>query len=136
MKTLQLNCDDLKLVAFTGHRPAKFGGYDEDRYRIVKTKELLRANIIASIEDGCDGFITGMAMGIDIWAAEIVLELKEQYPHIKLVAAVPFEGQQKMWPYPSQERWRNVLGKADHVEYVCDPGYAPWKMMKRNECGQ
>ena len=35
---------------------------------------------------------SGMAQGVDMYAAEIVLELKEKYPQITLECAIPYEG--------------------------------------------
>ena len=42
-------------------------------------------------EEGVTHFISGMAQGVDLYAAEIVLELKEQYPQITLECAIPYE---------------------------------------------
>ena len=45
----------------------------------------MRDQIVALIENvGVTHFITGMALGVDIYAAEIVLDLKSKYPHITL----------------------------------------------------
>ena len=38
-------------------------------------------------------FISGMAIGVDMIAAEIVLELKKDYPQITLECAIPCETQ-------------------------------------------
>ena len=53
---------------FTGHRPHKIG-MDEET-----VKALLRKEIKQAIEDRFVTFISGMAHGVDLWAAEIVLE--------------------------------------------------------------
>ncbi|MFE8701190.1 SLOG family protein [Cytobacillus sp. FJAT-54145] len=120
-------------VCFTGHRPNKLGGYNEfnpiARYVM---QELLR-EIEFLIEEGKSVFISGMALGVDMWAAEAVLNLRKKYPHIKLIAAVPFEGQEKKWPLSSQERWRRIVVEANQVVQVNEPGYAGWKMQSRNE---
>lgn len=42
-----------------------------------------------------DMFITGMARGVDIWAAEIVLKLRKEHGDIKLICASPYEGFEK-----------------------------------------
>ena len=40
-------------------------------------------------EHSVNHFISGMAIGVDMYAAEIVLDLKAKYPQITLEAAVP-----------------------------------------------
>lgn len=48
-----------------------------------------------AINDGCDTFITGMAPGVDTWAAQEVLKLKAGHDEIKLICAVPFTARKK-----------------------------------------
>jgi uncharacterized phage-like protein YoqJ len=99
----------------------------------ARVKMELRKTVVTLITQGFHTFISGMALGVDQWAAEIVLELKVEYPHIKLIAAVPFEGQETAWFKQAVERWRGLLQQSDEVVYVCEPGYAPWKMQHRNK---
>ena len=82
----------MKTCAFTGHRP-KGLGYPESDGRCTALKEKLRSLIIRMIEEeGVTHFISGMAQGVDMYAAEIVLELKKQHPQITLECAIPYEG--------------------------------------------
>jgi uncharacterized phage-like protein YoqJ len=126
----------LTTVAFTGHRPSNsnIGGYDESTPRIQAIKKRLFDEIDLSVRTGYDRFISGMALGVDVWAAEIVLSLRDdaKYP-IKLICAIPFEGQEKAWKQESVTRWKSILDRADGIIYVNDPGYAPWKMQTRNQ---
>lgn len=77
---------------FTGHRPEKLSIPES------KVKAALQKEIRLAIADGINVFITGMASGVDIWAAEIVLELrkKEELP-LKLIAASPHPGFENRW---------------------------------------
>ena len=73
-----------KTCAFTGHRPQSLPfGFDESDKRCTSLKSVMRDQIVALIEnEGVTHFITGMALGVDMYAAEIVLDLKSKYPHI------------------------------------------------------
>jgi uncharacterized phage-like protein YoqJ len=121
-----------KTACFTGHRPNKLGGYNENNPIMLDVKRRLDNAITQAIKAGYTNFISGMALGIDMVAAEIVLTKKKEYENVRLIAAVPFEGQEGKWPAQSQERWRKIISQADEVIYVCEPGYAAWKMQKRN----
>ena len=57
---------------FTGHRPEKLNV--SESFVI----EGLEKEIRQAIADGMNVFITGMARGTDIWAALIVLSLREE----------------------------------------------------------
>lgn len=72
--------------------------------------------------------ISGMALGWDMALAEAALGLG-----IPLVAAVPFKGQESVWPQDAQRRYAALLGLAAEVVYVCKPGYEAWKYQRRNE---
>ena len=64
----------MRRVCFTGHRPEKLNMSEH------AVKKALRIEILNAIEDGMPVFISGMARGVDIWAAEIVLELRKDNP--------------------------------------------------------
>ena len=65
-----------KRVAFTGYRPQKMPfGFDEQDERCVDFKKRLRDTIESFIWQGYQHFISGGAMGMDMYAAEMVLEL-------------------------------------------------------------
>ena len=73
-------------VCFTGHRPEKLTQSEET------VREALRKGIDQALAWRCTRFISGMAPGVDIWAAEEVLALKEKRPEIRLVCAVTYDG--------------------------------------------
>ena len=79
----------LHRACFTGHRPHKL--HQPESVVIAA----LEAKIREAIDDGFVTFISGMAWGVDIWAAEIVLRLKAEGHPLHLIAAVPYEGIQK-----------------------------------------
>lgn len=119
---------------FTGHRPNKLYGYDPKTEGNQKLLWKLRDLIIQQIElHNVDTFITGMALGIDMWAARIVLKLKETYPNIKLIAAVPCKNQYNKWIEQSKKEWQIIINKCDTVHYVTEEEYTSWCMQKRNE---
>lgn len=111
------------ILAGTGHRPDKLGGYSTGW-------ELSRRDFALDILKWLspDHVISGMALGWDQALAWACIALD-----IPFTAAIPFEGQESMWPESSQKTWRTYVAKASVVHYVCEPGYAAWKMQKRNE---
>ena len=81
---------------------------------------------------GFNRFISGGALGVDQWAAEIVIELKIVYD-IKLIIAKPFPSQDSIWPLSSREHFKNICNQADEVINVSPDPYKNWKMQKRNQ---
>ncbi|WP_442636539.1 SLOG family protein [Rossellomorea marisflavi] len=123
-----------KSCCFTGHRPNKLHGYNPVTEGNSKMLWKLRELIIDQIENNhVDTFITGMALGIDMWAGRIVLKLKEKYPSIKLIAAVPCLNHSGKWNQASKNEWQHIIDKCDKVHYVSNEAYTAWCMQKRNE---
>lgn len=113
-------------VCFTGHRPEKLNMQENT------IKKYLQSEILSSIQNSYTTFISGMARGVDMWAAEIVIELKKEFPQIKLIAAVPFEDFESKWSYENQKSYNEILSKADLIRYIC-PNFSYSSYQIRNE---
>lgn len=61
---------------------------------------------IVLYEKGVRRFLVGGSLGVDQWAGEIILRLKEQpeYSDIELVVVLPFPGHDEQWDARSRER--------------------------------
>src|SRR6185436_11792631 len=89
------------IVAFTGHRPDKLGGYDLPNPIYIKVCQNIAEHLKLLKPDKT---ISGMALGVDQWAAYISYKLR-----IPFIAAIPFEGQQTRWPRKSQNTYIKLL---------------------------
>lgn len=118
--------------AITGHRPMKFSfGYDEEDEKCKLLKLAMAVQINAVIESHISVFYTGMAQGVDQWGAEIVLAMKRQYPHARLIAVLPCETQANKWLPEQRERYFNTLAECDDV-ITLNTHYTPQCMLERN----
>ena len=98
---------------FTGHRPRKLHQSEE------AVLEGLEKAILQAYADGYRSFITGMAMGVDIWAGQIVLRKREKNPEIRLIAANPWPGMADRWDRVWRLQYEELLRGADRVETIC-----------------
>lgn len=111
---------------FTGHRPEKLS---RNSYFI---KRELKKEIKRTIASGYIVYISGMARGTDIWAAELILKLKKKHPNLKLICAIPYPGFEQKWPSKTQVQYHNILKNADIVKVIA-PSYSPDVFRYRNE---
>lgn len=102
----------LHRVCFTGHRPEKLRRSEQD------IRSELEYHIRQAISGGLNVFITGMARGVDIWAAEIVLQIRKEDSSVKLICASPYQGFESRWSAAWQKRYKNILEQADLVRYI------------------
>lgn len=125
------------IICFTGHRPKKQNdplfGYDCTSEGNTRMLLALRDIIEYYIQHGALTFITGMALGVDMWAARLLFALKAQYPHIKDHAYVPCHEQYASWPAQTTAEWHSIIEQCDKVVYVTEQTYTPSCMQERNE---
>lgn len=115
-----------KTCCFTGHRPEKL---TLPEFVVIY---FLDQKIREAIDDGYTTFISGMARGVDIWAAEIVLKYRAMGHPIRLVCAVPYKGFESRWSEEWQEQYRPILRRANQVKFI-SRRYSPGCFRIRNE---
>ncbi|MCH5205201.1 MAG: DUF1273 family protein, partial [Oscillospiraceae bacterium] len=92
-----------------------------------------KKEIIGLIERGVVFFGAGGALGFDMLAEETVLQLKEEYPHIRLVLVLPCPPDQQTlkWSADQRQRYYEILERADKVR-ILSPQYTSDCMLARN----
>lgn len=99
---------------FTGHRPEKLPWHTaEDDPRCVALKARLRQAVEQAYADGYRHFICGMARGADFYFCEMVLELRDRHPEVRIEAAIPCEEQAIRWSDADRTRYFSLVEKCD-----------------------
>lgn len=111
------------IIAGTGHRPDKLGGYGDE-----VTFNLVMMLIDYLEQEKATQVVTGMALGFDTALCIASLELK-----LYTVAAIPFKGQQLKWPSKDQKRYQSLVDQCQHTVVVSTGGYHSRKMQLRNQ---
>lgn len=111
------------IICGTGHRPNKLGGYGQEVKEDLNTVAM---QWLSSYK--LDKVISGGALGWDQALAIAAWDLG-----IPLTMALPFKDFDSKWPAKSRKFLAYLNKNAHEVVYVCEDGYAPWKMQKRNE---
>lgn len=109
---------------FTGHRKIA----PEQQSAVVRR---LKETVEQLILDGYCYFGTGGALGFDTLAAQCVLSLKNQYPHIRLILVLPCRTQTKGWNVQDIKIFEEIKADADKVVCLSDQ-YTPDCMFRRN----
>ena len=109
------------IYGFTGHRPPKLGGYGKDvqqkLYNFahqVLYERLSDQDYTNSQDTSGNTAIVGMAQGWDMAVAQACHALVIPY-----IAAVPYPGQESLWPDPEVRKlYHDLLDTAERVVYV------------------
>ena len=111
-------------VCFTGHRQISSEQLNQLAWRLKDT-------VIKLINDGYTYFIAGGALGFDTLAAKTVLNLKSDYPDIRLILVLPCLSQADKWSSEDKRVYEVIKEAADKVVYISDE-YTKDCMYKRN----
>ena len=124
MQTEGLKVMKDRTACFTGHRIIPAGQYNAINKCLTET-------IINLIDKGYCFFGCGGALGFDTMAAEKVLMLKRQYPHICLILVLPCLYQTRGWNEHDRNVYEYIKTHADKVVYTSQK-YSKGCMHKRN----
>lgn len=90
----------------TGHRNISID-------KVLYVQEHLRQELIEAIQNGYTHFISGFAQGVDLIFAEIVANLKSEYP-ITLEAAIPYANRMNT----PDKTFHHLIKKCDIVKII------------------
>lgn len=110
---------------FAGHRPEKLMESKE------KITAWLASQIDAAIADGYVTFMTGMAMGIDIWSGQLILARKVSNPSLHLIAVSPYPSFPSKW----KDEWKlayDVVWKGADHRVLISSSFTPDAFERRN----
>ena len=111
-------------VCFTGHRKIP-------PEKLATVARRLKETLIELVEKGYLYFGAGGALGFDTLAAQTVLELKADFPQIKLILVLPCLSQADNWGIVDKRIYEQIMEKADKIVYTsCE--YTKGCMHKRN----
>ena len=120
-------------ACFTGHRRLN-GHYRGDAWKKISghMDEKIIPMLVKKYK--ITNYISGMALGVDMLAAERILYHKNRYfTPLYLEAAIPYKNQYTIWPEDEQKRYHSILKRADKVKILYGTAYANWKLNKRNK---
>lgn len=118
---------------FTGPRPPRLPlNGNEYSTEIAELKNGIRSAVFDAYYDGFRFFMSGMADGFDLFAAEAVLEMKEEFEGIALIAVLPYSGAPKRHSVAVSERIGRILKNADMVISLMED-YIPGCELLRNK---
>lgn len=113
----------VKRIVITGYRASELGIFQATDKKITIIKKSLTSQVRQFIEDGYQWFLVGGNLDIEVWGGEVVLDLKKEYPEIKLGVLFPYLEFGSNWNESNQQLRDNLVAKADYVGSVSHAPY-------------
>ena len=99
--------DKFYSCAVVSQRPTQFKfKYQEYMTSCKRLKKRLHDVFMELYRRGVRRYYVGGALGVDLWAGEILLEMRwqKECPELKIVLVYPFPGHDERWDPKSRER--------------------------------
>lgn len=88
------------VCALTGHRVLG-GDFSKQKLNMILQEMIVDKNV--------DIFYCGMALGFDMLACEMLIELQKIYPQVKIIACIPCLEQPDVFPPKEKLRYHELL---------------------------
>lgn len=113
----------------TGYRPYELGIFKDTQPEVGVLKDFMREKVRAYAETGTEWFILQGYTGIEFYAAEAMIELREAYG-FKFCVLKPFHKFDERYKEADQARLEQILQKSDFHRFIYDREYESPKMFR------
>ncbi|UBH14376.1 DUF1273 domain-containing protein [Macrococcus armenti] len=112
----------MKSIYITGYKPFELNIFNNKQHEVKYIKLYLQQRIKEYIEEGLEWVIIEGQLGVELWAAEVVIRLKKHYD-IKLSIITPFLEHFSKWNEENQLYYSQICARADFVTSAHDSTY-------------
>lgn len=117
-------------ILISGYRPYELGIFKSDQDEVKALKTFIRSKLLEYIDEGAEWFIIQGNTGIELYAAEEILELKKDNYDVKLGVLMPFHQYDERFNESDQAVLQSVLSNADFKDYIYKKPYSNPGMFK------
>lgn len=123
----------MNVIYITGYKPFEFGIFKNDHEGVKYIKRAIKQRLVPIIEEGAEWVIISGQLGVELWAAEVVIGLRNEYDHVKLGVLTPFLRQEEAWNEGNREYYQHILAQADFVDSISKKPYeGPRQLRMKN----
>lgn len=123
------------MAAISGYKPFELGIFKLNHPAIPYIKKAIRNSLKELLEEGLEWVLISGQLGTELWAAEVVYELREtEDADLKLAFITPFLEQEASWSESNKEWYESIQMEADFIDSVSHRPYEkPWQFRLKNQ---
>ncbi|MCH4123396.1 MAG: DUF1273 domain-containing protein [Levilactobacillus sp.] len=107
----------------TGYRSYELGIFGSQDPKLLVIKDTLKKLLANKVENGTDWLITGGQLGVEQWSAEVGLDLKKDYPELKIAIMTPFAEFGSNWNETNRSLYAQLASRVDFHQSVSEQPY-------------
>ncbi|RLQ95146.1 DUF1273 domain-containing protein [Falsibacillus albus] len=113
----------VKVLMVTGYKPFEMGIFKNDDPSVRIIKKALKKALLQKEDEGLEWVLISGQLGVELWSAEVVYELQEEFPQLKLAVLTPFLDQESKWNEQNKEYYEFVISQADFYDSISKQPY-------------
>ncbi|MGV2994715.1 DUF1273 domain-containing protein, partial [Streptococcus porcinus] len=102
----------------TGYKSYELNIFKDDAPEVKYLKLFLKNKLQNLVEEGLEWVLIQGQLGIEMWTAEVVLDLQQEYPELKLGVITPFQNHTERWNEQNQLKYQQIIEGADFHDSV------------------
>ncbi|KIL44160.1 DUF1273 domain-containing protein [Jeotgalibacillus soli] len=124
----------MKVLTISGYKSQEIGVFKQTDPALFYIKKAIKQILLQRIEEGLEWVIISGQLGVELWAGEVVLELKELYPNLSLAILTAYADHELKWNEANQEMYKQIANQADFVEAISKKPYEnPQQLSNKNK---
>ncbi len=125
----------IKVLYISGYKSSELGIFKENDPGVVYIKLAIKKALLQLLDQGLEWVMVSGQLGVEMWAAEVVVELrKKDFPDLKLAIVTPFLEQESNWSDKNKEWYQSIIQMADYVDSVTKRKYdSPSQFRLKNQ---
>lgn len=113
----------LRNLYISGYRSYELGVFADDDPKVTFIKLAIKERLIQDLDRGLEWVLIGGQLGTELWAGQVVMELKEEYPGLQLAVILPYQDFGNQWNEKNQGLLLSVTQAADFVAHTSKDSY-------------
>lgn len=114
----------------TGYRAYELSVFNDKDPKKLVIKHVIKEDLKNRCENGLEWVLTGGQLGVEQWTIETVLELKSDYPELKIALMLPFANFGENWQEDKQQHLMELKQAADFCGEVSRQPYSSPQQLK------
>ncbi|PPA71766.1 DUF1273 domain-containing protein [Jeotgalibacillus proteolyticus] len=133
MKDFREQVAGLKIITVSGYKAHEIGVFKKSDPAVEIIKKAIKQQLLSRLDEGLEWVLISGQLGVELWAGEVVLELKDSFPELKLGILTAFEGHDEKWNEANQEMYQSISMEADFVDSISRRPYeSPQQLKNKN----
>ncbi|MBO9605712.1 MAG: DUF1273 domain-containing protein [Paenibacillaceae bacterium] len=120
-------------LLIAGYKASELGIFSPKHPGVAIIKQAVKSRLLSLQDEGLEWVIVSGQWGVEVWAAEAAIELKQAGWGLQLAVITPFLEQEENWSDDKKDRYLLLLQQADYVNSVTKTKYAgPWQFRAKD----